>query len=148
MGATARIVAVLASLAMVGASAESWAHKGGQGGSGAKKSGARHHHSRGHGSFLYGAPFLYPWAYPSFLRPPYYYGPDFLPQNAPPAVYVEKFSEAPTPQTLDEIYCPEKGAHYPGVQECPGGWQRVIRMTVAPAQGDGAVKQEKLPDKQ
>jgi hypothetical protein len=34
------------------------------------------------------------------------------------------------------FFGPQLGEHYPDVQECPGGWQRVIRATQATAQGE------------
>ncbi len=75
------------------------------------------------GAYMYPA-YGYPYPYP----PPYFYGPDYSRAHyTPPTVYVEKFEGTPTPQTHDEIFCPDKGAHYPEVRDCPGGWQRVIR---------------------
>jgi hypothetical protein len=88
----------------------------------------RHHH-RGRAVIFIGAPFLF-WAWPygyTYLPPPYYYGPDFSAHENLPDVYVEKFDGTPTPDTPGEIYCPSKSAYYPDVQDCPGGWQRLIR---------------------
>jgi hypothetical protein len=45
---------------------------------------------------------------------------------------VEKFEGAPTPETQGDIFCPDRGAYYPDVKECPGGWQRVFQAS-APA---------------
>ena len=57
-----------------------------------------------------------------------YYGPDYSePHYEPPSVYVEKFDGIPTAQTPGEIFCPDQGAYYPDVKQCPGAWQRVIR---------------------
>jgi hypothetical protein len=88
----------------------------------------RRHH-RGRAVIFIGAPFLF-WSWPygyAYLPPPYYYGPDYLPHQNLPDVYVEKFDGTPTPDTPGDIYCPGKSAYYPDVQDCPGGWQRVIR---------------------
>ena len=84
---------------------------------------------RSRGFVFFGAPYFYPWPYPTYFPPPYYYGPDYSqPRYDPPTVYVEKFSGTPTPQTQGEIFCPDKRGYYPVVQDCPGGWQRVTHM--------------------
>ncbi len=88
----------------------------------------RHHH-HGRAVIFVGAPFLY-WSWPYgyyYAPPPYYYGPDYAPHQEMPSVYVERFDGTPTPQTPGEIYCPSKQAYYPEVQDCPSGWQRIIR---------------------
>jgi len=72
------------------------------------------------GTFI-GGPYWY--GYPP---PPYYYGPMYQATNVPPTVYVEKFDGTPS-TGAGEIYCPALDAHYPEVQDCPNGWQRVIR---------------------
>jgi hypothetical protein len=90
-----------------------------------------HHHR--HRTVFVGAFFLGP-AWYAYHPPPYYYGPAFAASDAPPSVYVEKFEGAPSAE-LGEIFCPQLGQHYPDVQECPGGWQRVIRATETAAQG-------------
>ena len=86
-------------------------------------------HSHGRAVFFVGAPFLYySWPYGYYYAPPpYYYGPDYAAHREMPEVYVEKFDGTPTPQTPGEIYCPSKQAYYPDVQDCPNGWQRIIR---------------------
>jgi hypothetical protein len=76
-----------------------------------------------------GAPFMY-WSWPYgyyYLPPPYYYGPDYVAREELPAVFVERFEGQPTPDTPGEIYCPGENAYYPDVQDCPSGWQRIIR---------------------
>ena len=86
-----------------------------------------HHHGRA--VFFVGAPFLF-WSWPYgyyYAPPPYYYGPDYVARETLPPVYVEKFDGTPTPQTPGDIYCPDSQAYYPDVQECPNGWQRIIR---------------------
>ena len=91
-----------------------------------------HPHSfRRHGSFvIVGGAFFYPWwpygyYYPP---PPYYYGPDYSQAHyEPPALYVEKFEGTPDADTPGDIFCPGASAYYPDVQDCPNGWQRVIR---------------------
>jgi hypothetical protein len=87
------------------------------------------HHHHGRAVFFVGAPFLfYSWPYGYYYAPPpYYYGPDYAAHYDMPPLYVEKFEGNPTPQTPGDIYCPEKRAYYPDVQDCPTGWQRVIR---------------------
>jgi hypothetical protein len=97
----------------------------------------RHHH-HGRAVIFVGAPFLF-WSWPYgyyYAPPPYYYGPDYVSRDEFPGVYVEKFDGTPTPQTPGEIYCPGKQEYYPDVQDCPNGWQRVIRepVTEAPAE--------------
>ena len=101
------------------ASVDGWARHGGRGG-------PHHHHHRGHvqGVLLLG---LVPWPFYHY-PPPYYYGPDYTYAHfAPPTVYVEMFPGTPTPETPGEFYCPGESAFYPGVKDCAGGWQRVIR---------------------
>ena len=71
-------------------------------------------------AFYFGPPMWYP--YPG----PYYYGPAFLATDTPPTVYVEKFEGTPGAES-GELYCPQLDQHYPEVQDCPNGWQRVIR---------------------
>ena len=81
-----------------------------------------HHHSVFFGSaFYFGAPW-YPYGYPL-----YYYPPVYAASTEPP-VYVEKFEGTPDANS-GEIYCPSLGEHYPDVQECPNGWQRIVRPT-------------------
>jgi hypothetical protein len=117
-------IAVLAAAALmlVLPPEDSWAARGrsaGHRGSGAH----HHHHARVYGGFFLGAPLWHP--YP----PPYYYAPDYSqPQYEPPQVYIEKFDGMPSAQTQGEIFCPSTGAYYPAVQDCPGGWQRVLRV--------------------
>ena len=79
------------------------------------------HHFRGHSSFFIGGTF---WPFGA----PYGYGPVYVvPYRPPPKVYVERFDGTPTPQTRGDIFCPNEGAYYPEVKQCPGGWQRVMR---------------------
>jgi len=76
-----------------------------------------------------GAPFVY-WSWPYgyyYMPPPYYYGPDFVARQEVPPVYVERFDGQPTPETPGDIFCPGENAYYPEVQNCPGGWQRIMR---------------------
>ncbi len=133
-------IAVLAAAALtiVAAPNGAWAGKHGGGhGSGAHSSGARggfHHRASFGGGFFIGAPFgyqYYPYyPYYHYALPPYYYGPDYSkPQYDLPTVYVEKFEGAPTPETQGDIFCPDRGAYYPEVEDCPGGWQREFRAS-------------------
>ena len=97
----------------------------------------RRHRSRA--VIFIGAPFLF-WSWPygyAYLPPPYYYGPDYSRAHEDlPDIYVEKFDGTPTPETAGDIYCPSASAYYPDVQDCPGGWQRVIREQGAEAPAD------------
>jgi len=76
---------------------------------------------------FYGGPYWYG-------PPPYYYAPLYLPTSVPPSVYVEKFEDTPSAEA-GEIYCPALDAHYPEVQDCPNGWQRIIRAEETAAGG-------------
>jgi cbb3-type cytochrome oxidase subunit 3 len=76
---------------------------------------------------FYGGPYWYG-------PPPYYYAPLYLATEVPPSVYVEKFEGTPSADA-GEIYCPALDAHYPEVQECPNGWQRIIRAEETTAGG-------------
>jgi hypothetical protein len=91
-----------------------------------------HHHR--HRTFFVGAFFIGPPMWYAYHPGPYYYGPAYEANMAPPSVYVEKFDGTPS-STDGEIYCPQLDRHYPEVKECPGGWQRVIRPAEATAQG-------------
>jgi hypothetical protein len=114
------VIALAATLAALPDAARAKGHAGhASGGHGGSHSGQGHHFGRG-AVFVGGALF-----YPS----PYSYG--FYPlrddlQPPGPIIYIEQFTETPTPDTKDWIYCPEKAASYPEVTECPGGWQRVF----------------------
>jgi len=76
---------------------------------------------------FYGGPYWYG-------SPTYYYAPLYLPTSVPPSVYVEKYEGTPS-EEVGEIYCPALDAHYPDVQDCPSGWQRVIRAEEGAAEG-------------
>ena len=126
-------IAILAAAALAIAAApdETWARQGGGGhGSGARGGSHHNHHARSSGGFFVGSPFWYSYYYGP---PPYYYGPDYSnPQYGPPTVYVEKFEGTPTSETQGEIFCPDRGAYYPEVQDCSGGWQRVFQAAALP----------------
>jgi hypothetical protein len=81
------------------------------------------------GGFFVGAPLWY-----AYHPGPYYYGPAFEATNLPPSVYIEKFEGTPNAES-GEIYCSQQDQYYPEVQDCPNGWQRVIRLTEPAAQG-------------
>ena len=71
------------------------------------------------------APAFYPRYYPApvyYAPPPVYYVP-----GLPPA-YIEQYNGAPQPQSQYMYYCPNVGAFYPEVQQCPGGWQRMLQQ--------------------
>jgi hypothetical protein len=120
-------IALFAAFALVAAD-DSWAGGRGRGGGGhrgsAHHSGARpgvvHHHHHPHfvgRSVFVGVPFYYPGPYYYYPPPPNYY--------APP-VYIEQYPGTPAPQSQDWFFCPSAGAYYPYVNDCPGGWQRVV----------------------
>jgi len=91
-----------------------------------------HHHR--HRTFFVGAFFVGPPVWYAYHPPPYYYGPGYEASDARPSVYVEKFEGTPSAES-GEVFCPQSDQHYPDAQECPGGWQRIIRATEAAAQG-------------
>jgi len=75
-----------------------------------------------------------PWPYyygPYYAPPPYYY-PPYAPVAMPasPPQYIEHGDVQPAPpQQQSENYwyfCPETKGYYPYVQQCQGGWQRVV----------------------
>lgn len=78
-----------------------------------------HHFHRRPAVFVGG--FVYP---PFFYYPPpaYYYPPPVY--YTPPPTYIEQTPLEPGAQPY-WYYCPESGAYYPYVRECPGGWDRV-----------------------
>jgi hypothetical protein len=137
MDGLVRISILAASVLAIAATPDgAWAGKGGSGhGSGARSGSHHHHHHHASfsGGFVVGSPFWYPY-YPYYYgSPTYYYGPNYgRPQYDPPTVYVEKFEGTPTPETQGEIFCQDRGAYYPDVQDCPGGWQRVFQASTPP----------------
>ena len=76
------------------------------------------------GGYYVGAPW-WPY-YPYYYGGPYYYGPTYEATAQPPSLYIEKFDGQPSADA-GELYCPALAAHYPDVQDCPSGWQRIIR---------------------
>jgi len=138
-------VLAAAALAIVAAPNGAWAGKqgGGQGGggrggshhSGGQRSGAGGGlHTRFHGGFVGGSFWYSYYASPFYFYgpPPYCYGPDYSkPRYDPPTVYVEKFEDTPTLETQGEIFCPDRGAYYPDVKDCPNGWQQVFQASAA-----------------
>jgi hypothetical protein len=135
-----RVFMVSVSALAVVASSDAWAGRGSGGGRGTgARSGSFHNHHGFHrrafvgGTFFFGAPY-YPWPYYGYPVEswPYYGYPVAAPSYSPPAMYVEKYDGTPTPETKDWIYCPGASASYPDVQECLGGWQRVIENPKIP----------------
>ena len=120
-------VSAVAAVFLVSAMDEAWAH--GRRGGGARASGHRHHHHHGSRVFLHAAPaFIYPrpyYAYPPPTYSPYYYPPAPI-QYAPPPVYMERYDGAPSSRSQYWYFCPNTSAYYPDVQECAGGWQRML----------------------
>lgn len=95
---------------------------------------ARRHHARS-ARFVAGGAFA-AGLYSGFPGPySYYYGPAWMGiEPPPPIMYVERFPGEPTAETQDTVYCPERGAPYPFVTSCPGGWQRVFSAEQAARQ--------------
>ena len=118
---------LLAVVFVLGLTDDCWAGGRGRGG---WHSGGTHVHSGVRPGFVHhphfvprtviiGGPLFYPSPYYYYPPPPPYY-------YAPPPVYVEPYPATPAPQTQDWFYCPNAGAYYPYVKQCPGGWQRVL----------------------
>jgi len=98
----------------------------------AQRRGGWHHHRHTvivGSAFYFGPPMWYGYHYP-----PYYYGPLYEATETAPAMYIEKFEGTPNAES-GEIYCSQQDQYYPEVQDCPNGWQRVIRLTEPAAQG-------------
>lgn len=94
------------------------------------------HHGRGrHTHIIYGWPaFGYGPAFGfgsfGYMPPPYYAYPrgSYRPAQ-PPVVYIEKneASRGSPPQTY-WYYCRDPEGYYPDVEECPDGWEQVLRQ--------------------
>ena len=103
---------------------------------GALAAGAADAHGRFRASVgvFIGAPIvLAPWyyyPYPYYYHPAYYYPPAVV--VAPRPAYVEPQA---APQRADPYwyYCPEARAYFPYVQQCAGGWQRVVPQPPPPS---------------
>ncbi|SDG69506.1 hypothetical protein [Propionivibrio dicarboxylicus] len=88
---------------------------------------ARGHH-RGHVSVVVG-----PMWGPAYYPRPYYYYPPYAPivvERTPP-VYIEQTPPPVTtaaPGAANNVwyYCAATRAYYPYVNECPGGWMKVL----------------------
>lgn len=96
------------------------------------------YHGHGHGAFRFGVmigPVWNPWyqPLPYHYPSPYYYYPPYPPvviERSPP-VYIEQSPppSIPAPQSAQSgywHYCNATKAYYPYVNECPGGWQKVL----------------------
>ena len=75
---------------------------------------------------IYVGPYWGPWGFP----PPFYYQPQVVVvPPSPPPVYIEQY-EAPVQPAANAqqywYYCTGAKGYYPYVQECPGGWQKVL----------------------
>ncbi|MGH7316795.1 MAG: hypothetical protein ACREI6_07225 [Candidatus Rokuibacteriota bacterium] len=115
---------------------------------GGRKHRGRHHHHGFHGKhhgfhgkhFRGPRPFIGlrfhvgPRAYPHYAYPPYpYYGGYY--RYAPPPVVVTPPPVVVTPPPTSYVerpasdywhYCREPAGYYPEIQQCPGGWVRVL----------------------
>ena len=73
-------------------------------------------------------PSVWWWGAPYYS--PYYYSPPTVVQQPP--VYVQP---APTPEEPQYwYYCQKSQAYYPYVQQCPGGWMKVVPPATPPGQ--------------
>ena len=97
-----------------------------------------HWHSRSHvqlGVMI--GPSWDPWYYRPYRYPYYepYYPPVVMVQPQSPPVYIEQgggtIAES-SRQTNYWYYCNASRTYYPYVNECPGGWQRVVPQPPAP----------------
>jgi hypothetical protein len=97
--------------------------------------GGGYHGGGYHGGGYYGGVWIGPgwgwggwgpwWGAPYY---PYYASPPVVEQQAP--VYVE-----PTPQREEQsywYYCQNPEGYYPYVQNCPGGWMKVVPQPAPP----------------
>ncbi len=93
----------------------------------------------GHGGFsthvFIGAPFWGPplWVGP-YWYPPYAYAPPPVVIREEPQVYVQQQPPPPAAQESYWYYCADAKAYYPYVQQCPGGWLKVVPQTTPPGQ--------------
>ena len=113
---TMTVVVFLLGLSMTQAA---WAHR-------------RSHHGR-HGNFgIYLAP-SFGWRYyppPYYYPPTYYYPPAYYyPPPQPPPVYIERPLAEQAPPQAYWYYCTDPEGYYPTIQECPGGWLKVLPQT-------------------
>lgn len=83
-------------------------------------SGSGHVHRGFHGGVRARIFFSAPLVVAPIAAYPYYYAPAPVYYAPPPPAYVE----APPQQYW--YYCASARAYYPYVQDCPGGWQRVV----------------------
>lgn len=90
-----------------------------------------------HRSHLHFGVVIGPYWGPSYYAPyPYYYPPYYPPvvvERAAPQVYIEQQSAAPAPAAPMAAapvnywyYCAAAKGYYPYINECPGGWQKVL----------------------
>ena len=93
-------------------------HSGGRSGHFAGSGGFHHGGHVHHRVFIGGAIYA-----PLYYPPPYYYPPTYY--YPPPVQYVEPYPAPSAPQSSYWYYCPDSGAYYPYVQQCPSGWQQV-----------------------
>ncbi len=109
---------------------------GGHGGSrdGGYRHGGRSHHHGGHwsGGVWIGPAFGWygwgPWWDARYPYPYYRYPPVVIERQQP--LYIE-----PEPEQQDQgywYYCRERQAYYPYVEQCPGGWMKVVPSPVPP----------------
>jgi hypothetical protein len=80
----------------------------------------------------YGPPYYYP---PAYYAPDYHYAPYYDPYQADydsAPVYIEQGGGQAAPASNWWYYCPASQTYFPYVQECPGGWQRVVPQPPPP----------------
>jgi hypothetical protein len=100
-----------------------------------------HHHPR---VTLSIAPIYRPWVYPPYYHDPFFYrqhrdNRPIIVQQPAPQIYIEQpqaLALAAPAQSQDAnnywYFCESAQAYFPYVNECPGGWQRVVPHPPAP----------------
>lgn len=91
-------------------------------------------HSRGRVGleFYLGAPFPHPYYASPFYYYPYPYYPRVVEVPVEPPVYIERGDTPSADQQAPENYywyhCDKPSGYYPYIQQCPGGWQKIVPM--------------------
>jgi hypothetical protein len=143
------VASVCCTALILAAADDAFARGGGRSGGSSSRGSSGHAHSAGHapsGHFaghagahrgfrshsrvFIGGTFI---AAPVFFPAPYYYAPAPVYYDQPP-VYIQQPETAPQSEQY-WYYCAASRAYYPYVNECAGGWQRVLPNTQSPPAG-------------